>query len=150
MLQALFHAWERRLASVSTDRIVRPFEWGLDWMSAHAPAASQPAETIQDWVSGVMADTDAFFTPAPTTEYTIHPREVSGEQLLTFPSALHTPHVENNTVYARLFPARHSADRAHRPAVLVLPQWNADEGGHVGLCKLLTMNGLTALRLSLP
>ncbi len=97
-----------------------------------------------------MADTDAFFTPAPTTEYTLHPREVSGEQLLTFPSALHTPHVENNTVYARLFPARQPPDRAHRPAVLVLPQWNADEGGHVGLCKLLTMNGLTALRLSLP
>lgn len=38
----------------------------------------------------------------------------------------------------------------HRPAVLVLPQWNANESGHVGLCRLLTMNGLTALRLSLP
>ena len=34
--------------------------------------------------------------------------------------------------------------------MLVLPQWNSDPGGHVGLCKLLTMNGLTALRLSLP
>jgi hypothetical protein len=32
MLQLLFHAWERRLASVTKDRIVRPFEWGLDWM----------------------------------------------------------------------------------------------------------------------
>ena len=27
-----FHAWERRLASVDTNRVVRPFEWGLDWM----------------------------------------------------------------------------------------------------------------------
>jgi pimeloyl-ACP methyl ester carboxylesterase len=34
--------------------------------------------------------------------------------------------------------------------VLVLPQWNADPGGHVGLCRLLAWNGLAALRLSLP
>ena len=34
--------------------------------------------------------------------------------------------------------------------VLVLPQWNSDAGGHVGLSKLLAMNGMTALRLSLP
>jgi hypothetical protein len=34
--------------------------------------------------------------------------------------------------------------------VLVLPQWNSDAKGHVGLCKLLAMNGMTALRLSLP
>ena len=34
--------------------------------------------------------------------------------------------------------------------MLVLPQWNSDENGHVGLCRLLAMNGMTALRLSLP
>jgi hypothetical protein len=34
--------------------------------------------------------------------------------------------------------------------VLVLPQWNADAQGHVGLCRLLNRFGLTALRLSLP
>ena len=32
MLQRLFHAWERRLASVTKDRVVRPFDWGLDWI----------------------------------------------------------------------------------------------------------------------
>ena len=36
------------------------------------------------------------------------------------------------------------------PAVLVLPQWNADQGGHVGLCRMLARNGMTALRLTLP
>jgi hypothetical protein len=39
---------------------------------------------------------------------------------------------------------------SRRAAVLILPQWNADAGGHVGLCRLLTMNGMAALRLSLP
>jgi dienelactone hydrolase len=145
MLQAFFHAWERRLASVTKDRVVRPFDWGLEWIpeNGHRPGAS-PAEMIGDWVSHVMADTDAFFTPPPTSDYTLRP--ATDGDLLTFPSALTTPHETNNTVHCRYFPA---AD-AGRAAVLVLPQWNSDPGGHVGLCRLLAWNGIAALRLSLP
>ena len=142
MLQAFFHAWERRLASVTTDRVVRPFEWGLEWLphNGHRPDAA-PADVVGDWVTHVMADTDAFFTPPPTTDYTL-----DGDEL-TFPSALTTPHESNNTVRCRFFPAPGAQTRA---AVLVLPQWNADAGGHVGLCKLLAWHGMSALRLSLP
>src|SRR6185503_4653894 len=158
MLQALFHAWERRLASVTKDRVVRPFDWGLDWVPANGHrggvVASDAAQAIGDWVSHVMADTDAFFTPPPTTDYTL--QSAPDGDVLTFPSALETPHETNNTVYCRYFPARttpgarafQASDR--RAAVLVLPQWNSDAGGHVGLCRLLAMNGMTALRLSLP
>ena len=72
MLQALFHAWERRLASVTTDRVVRPFEWGLDWLSAtDRRVASPPATLVAEWVTQVMADTDAFYTPPPTTDYAL-------------------------------------------------------------------------------
>jgi hypothetical protein len=154
MLQAIFHAWERRLASVTTDRVVRPFEWGLDWMADDGRSSDSmtnvaPSDRLATWVSAVMADTDAFYTPAPNDDYSLGALN-DGEQLLAFPSALDTPHVENNTVYGRLFPARETAVRTHRAAVVVLPQWNSDAGGHVGLCKLLTMHGLTALRLSLP
>ena len=82
--------------------------------------------------------------------------------MLTFPSALATPHESNNTVYARFFPAKAVpsvpdtsnrsavANDSPRAAVLVLPQWNADANGHVGLCRLLAWNGMAALRLSLP
>jgi len=147
MLQALFHAWERRLADATKDRVVRPFDWGLDWIptNGHRPDAA-PADTVADWVSHVMRDTDAFFTPPPTTDYTL----TSGADgnLLAFPSALTTPHESNNTAYARFFPARASA--TPRAAVLVLPQWNSDARGHVGLCRLLAWNGMAALRLSLP
>lgn len=158
MLQVLFHAWERRLADVSKDRVVRPFEWGLDWIPANGTAAgaqtlpqgqTRPAGILTDWVSHVMADTDAFFTPPPTTDYTLHAAGSEGDRLLAFPSALETPHRENNTVYARLFVPKRGA-RDKRAAVLVLPQWNSDPGGHVGLCRLLAMNGMAALRLSLP
>ena len=144
MLQALFHAWERRLASVTKDRVIRPFEWGLDWIPAngHNPGAA-PADVIDHYVSGVMADTDAFFTPPPITDYTLTP--AADGDLLTFPSALVTPHESNNTVRCRYFAAKGA-----KAAVLVMPQWNSDEGGHIGLSKLLAINGMSALRLSLP
>jgi hypothetical protein len=156
MLQALFHAWERRLASVTTDRVVGPFEWGLDWIPAngHRPG-TLPAEVVGDWVAQVMADTDAFFTPPPTTDYTL--TAAPDGDVLAFPSALTTPHAANNTVYCRYFPAAlkgrpttEPAPQKGRSAVLVLPQWNSDAGSHVGLCRLLAWNGLSALRLSLP
>jgi dienelactone hydrolase len=159
MLQAFFHAWERQLASVTKDRVVRPFEWGLEWIPQNGhPQGAPPAEVIRDWVAHVMADTDTFFTPAPTTDYTLTP--AADGDVLTFPSALTTPHDANNTVYCRFFPApiEHrfsvaasgAAAASGKAAVLVLPQWNSDPGGHVGLCKLLAWNGMSALRLSLP
>jgi dienelactone hydrolase len=148
MLQALFHAWERRLASESTNRVVRPFDWGLDWMPADGrrPGAV-PREALSGWIAEVMADTDAFYSVAPTAEYHVAPLP-GGERLVTFPSALETPHAANNTVSCRLFPASRAS--GPRAAVLVLPQWNSDPGGHVGLCRLLALNGMHALRLSLP
>ena len=144
MLSRFFHAWERRLASVSTDRLVRPFEWGLESMpQAEDSASAPPAERLQRWVDSVMEDTDAFFAAPPTQEYGF-----DGEYL-AFPSAYTSAHDENNTVYARYFPTTKPRDDRRR-AVVVLPQWNADSGGHVGLCRLIARTGISALRLSLP
>jgi dienelactone hydrolase len=148
MLQAFFHAWERRLASVSKDRVVRPFEWGLDWIPANGvPPGVPPDQILARWVDHVMEDTDGFYAPGPTDAYQLS-AGTDGDRVLSFPSAFTTPHPENNTVYCRLISP--SASKRTRAAVLVLPQWNADAGGHVGLCRLLAMNGMTALRLSLP
>ena len=109
-----------------------------------------------------MRDTHAFFTPPPTTEYALTPADPERARdgdggVLRFPSALATPHAENNVVTARWFPslaARSRAGNGHAgdpgPAVLVLPQWNADAGGHLGLARLLARFGISALRLSLP
>lgn len=149
MIEALFHAWERRLASVTTDRVVRPFEWGLDWIGSDAAAGDAP-QVLSAWVTQVMTDTDRFYTPEPTRSYTLGPADTRGDRVLSFPSALATRHSENNTVYCRYVPATSNRSGRPRAAVLVLPQWNSDAGGHVGLCRLLAMNGLHALRLSLP
>jgi hypothetical protein len=137
-----FHAWERRLASVDNNRIVRPFEWGLDWagLSTDAP---DPAAALARHAAEVMRDTDAFFT-APAS-----PGFAYRDGVLEFPSALETPYEANNRVTVRVFPARERAGQPKR-AVLILPQWNADPGGHVGLCEGLARFGITALRLVLP
>jgi hypothetical protein len=42
MLQVLFHSWERRLASVTTDRVARPFEWGLEWIPQNGHGDGSP------------------------------------------------------------------------------------------------------------
>ena len=124
--------WETKLTTRDTNRVERPFEWGLDWIAL---------PSLHQWIDEVMRDTPAFFDTPPTTDYEFDAQ--TGE--LRFPSALTTPHPENNTVRARWFPA-HEAKRA----VVVLPQWNSDADGHIGLSRLLARFGVSALRLSLP
>ena len=119
MLQAFFHAWERRLASVTTDRVVRPFNWGLDWIPPNGhPTGTAPARVLDDWVAQVMADTDAFFTPPPTNAYEFASAG-DGTGRLEFPSALVTPHPVNNTVRCRFFRARSPQSRAAVPGACV-------------------------------
>ena len=158
MITRFFHSWEHRLASVSKDaRVVRPFEWGTDWIGGRSIGSTR--DDVERWVDEIMADTDAFFACPDTTEYEFEAAQpqlrAEGEAgTLRFPSALVTPHTENNVVAARWFPASNDAQpgapRARGRAVVVLPQWNSDAGGHVGLAKILARFGVSALRLSLP
>ncbi len=172
MIASYFHRWEQELADVSRDlRVVRPFDWGLEWLpaldvletteaQASHPGTRDPEGYIRDWVAAVMTDTQAFFTPPPTGAYAFDDappeRRQGGEAgTLTFPSAFTSPYPENNTVVARYFPAnpwstfRARAARSRR-AVVVLAQWNSDGEGHIGLCRLLAKLGISALRISLP
>jgi hypothetical protein len=142
LIARVFHNWERRLASAAEHRVVRPFEWGLDWIDGLGDAEGEAAERLGVWASRTVANSDAFFSLAPCNDYTL-----DGDRL-SFPSAVTTPHPENNVVRARFFPE--SSERGRRRAVVVLPQWNADPEGHVGLCQLLNRFHVSALRLSLP
>ena len=141
MLSRFFHNWERRLASVTKDRVVRPFDWGLDWIPSNGSVGLSPQQQLHHWIDEVMRNTPAFFDLPPTGDYAFD--AARGE--LRFPSAFTTPHPENNIAFARYFP---SEDR--RRAVVVLPQWNSDANGHIGLSRLLARFGVSALRLSLP
>ena len=166
MIASVFHAWERRLHAVSTDRLVRPFEWGLDWieLNGHPPDAT-PYSTLSEWASHAVSDSPRFFETPETSDYTFRPGVDGATGALSFPSAMQTRYRENNTVHALYFRTgslppslEASADRRRlgaggrtQPrAVLVLPQWNAGPDGHVGLCRLLNRFGMSALRLTLP
>ena len=141
MIAHVFHRWERRLASSATNRVARPFEWGLEWLADQHLPDGDPSEAFQRWGEATIPRSDEFYAVTPADDYAL-----DGDRL-TFTSAIETPHRVNNTAHARLF--RDSPGRRRR-AVLVLPQWNSDAEGHVGLCRLLNRFGLTALRLSLP
>ena len=174
MIERYFHRWEQQLAEVSKhERLVRPFEWGEDWIddatvvrrdrpsSVSDESADTPRgvslQTVSSWVERVMQDTDAFYTPEPArytfTQALPSVRAGGEEGLLTYASGFTTPHDNNNVVQARYFPAnplRKPRAGAPRRAVVVLAQWNADPNGHVGLCQILSKLGIASLRISLP
>jgi len=142
MIAPLFNIWERRLASVDTNRVVRPFEWGLDWIDL--PDSTDPLATLKVWAQQTVGTSEAFFATPPVDAFDLQ------NDVLRFTSALPTPWTVNNTVVARVFHPEKPKPGAPRRAVVVLPQWNADAGGHVGLCQLFARFGLTAVRLTLP
>ena len=142
MIARVFHNWERRLAAAAEHRVVRPFEWGLEWIDDLDESQADAVERLAAWASRTVATSESFFALAPSDDYTLE------DNRLSFPSAVTTPHRENNTVRARYFPE--GSKRGRKRAVVVLPQWNADAEGHVGLCRLLNKFGISALRLSLP
>ncbi len=152
MITNLFHDWERRLAAITTDRVVRPFEWGIDWIGAPqtpppatdadaTDAAATDADALRAWAGEAIRDSDRFYHVDPAPSYAFDGHH------LQFDSAVTTPHAENNIVHARFFRAR---DDRPRRAVVVLPQWNADAQGHVGLCEVFARFGVSSVRLSLP
>ena len=158
MLKRIFHRWERSLASVDNNRVVRPFEWGAEWLTGDGRAPLGDPETyVREYVERAMRDSRAWYAVEPAASYGTAPLPADakpGERMITFRSAVVTPHPENNTVYLRYFPAARkrngSGEATPRRAVVVMAQWNADEGGHVGVCRLLASLGISAVRLSLP
>jgi hypothetical protein len=138
--------WESRLMSAATNRVVRPFEWGLEWVAGWPCAASQPRDGHSPeaylGLLGQLAvrDGDAFYGYTPPKDF-----HLKGNTL-RFTSAVHTPHPANNAMHAQWFPA----PNRNRKAVIVLPHWNAKVNEHTGLCKGLQFLGLSALRVSLP
>jgi dienelactone hydrolase len=142
-------AWETRLAFKSTNRVVRPFDWGLNWSKAWPSAMDFPrnGHSEHQYLLALnelaMRDSDAFFSYRVPDDY-----RLDGD-LLRFTSAVRTPNSENNTVYGHWFPAA-GRGRGAKRAVVVLPHWNAHSGQHVALCRGISRLGISALRISLP
>jgi hypothetical protein len=134
------------LSQREKNRIVRPFEWGLSYITDHANG-DDPRQVLRRHAHHAVATSEDFYRAPLITDFKLN------GQHLTWTSAVHTPSPENNTVRAHFFPAtgrRRDAALGHRPAVVVLPQWNAQPESHMALCRLLNRLGITALRVTLP
>jgi dienelactone hydrolase len=138
-------AREEALCFRATNRVVRDFEWGLEWTNQWPCAQRHPknGETPEDYVAKLnqlaMLDSDEFFAYEKPADFELR------DGMLRFHSPVHTPYQENNLVHARWFPAPGS-----KKAVVVLPHWNGPADGYLALCRALARLGISALRISLP
>lgn len=138
--------WETQLCFRSNNRVVRPFDWGLDWTHSWPAAKTlpknghSPAEYLRELNRLSVSSSDAFFGYETPKDFRLE------DSMLRFTSPVHTPYPENNLVQGQWFPAK----KPNGKAVVVLPHWNATFGQHAGLCRGLQRLGLSALRISLP
>ena len=127
---------ERTLTLRDTNRRILPFDWGLEFLCNSVE--QDPLSTLKKYSKQALGN-PSFYGVRP-----LEGLKRSGDSL-TFKTPLHTECSVNNTVHCRIFQAQE-----RERAVIVVPQWNADSGSHVTLCRLLRCLGITAVRMCLP
>lgn len=136
MLRKYIEGRERRWHQRDSNRLPRPFAWGVEHLEL--ANGSDPRAALEDFAAEAVRNNETFYAHSPTQDY-----EFDGHTL-RFPSPVKTLDDVNNTVWGRFFPAQGPL------ALIVLPQWNAQWGSHIGLCRILQRFGITTLRMSLP
>jgi hypothetical protein len=136
------HARERRYHARDNNRVVRPFEWGLPFVTDHANG-DDPRAVLRRHTELAMHSSDDFYALPEISDFKLN------RDRLTWTSAIQTPSPENNIARARYFPSQKKRS-GPRAAVLVLPQWNAQPDSHVEACRIFNFLGFSALRLTLP
>jgi hypothetical protein len=144
--RTFLHRWENQLCFRANDRVVRPFEFGLEWsdrwpsIGGVSGSVLDPIEYLERVNREVIRQSAKFYGYDSPSDF-----RLSGEWL-QFTSPVESPYRDNNTVHARWFPSRGSS----RKAVVLLPHWNSKQPQHNALCAGLQRLGLSTLRLSLP
>jgi dienelactone hydrolase len=142
-------AREEHLCFRATNRVVRDFEWGLEWTEDWPCARLHPknGESPEDYIAHLnhvaMQDSDEFYAYERPRDFDLR------DGIVRFHSPVRTPYPENNLVHAQWFPAANSK-AGPKKAVVLLPHWNAPVDGHNALCRGLARLGISALRISLP
>jgi hypothetical protein len=156
--------YEHRRWTTDDNRRVQPFDWGLEHIGGDRNNPD-PAAYMREYSRWAMEHSRQWFEVTPATDYSL-----DAEGVLTFSSSVRSAWPENNTVHAQLFPAgkkgaagngasqnggsggvgKNGPKSGARPAVVLLPNWNAKWHGQRGLCEWLQRVGVTVLRLSLP
>ena len=160
------YAWETRLTTRDTNRVVRPLDWGIEWaqrwplVNGNCPQSEQDYEQFLHRLNDeIVARSEDFFAYQTPADFRLEQRRIElfptgsnasdkvpkGEGVfLRFTSPVNTPHPENDLVNARWFQAE------GKRAVIVLPHWNANGIAYNALGPLLNHFGISMLRLSKP
>lgn len=139
------HKWEHKLCNRATNRVVRDFEWGIEWsrdwpVTRVLPQNGHgPYEHLRELNRIAVERSDDFFAYPTPSDFALR------DGILRFTSPVPTPYPENNIVHGQWFPAK-----ASKKAIVLLPHWNAPGEGHNAVCRGLQKLGISALRLSLP
>jgi hypothetical protein len=78
------HEWETRLTMRDTNRVVRPLDWGLDWIdgwpgaNGHlAEAEGDPESFLRELNRAIIAHSDEFFSYQTPTDFRLVTRAIS-------------------------------------------------------------------------
>lgn len=146
MLERYMHNRERHLAMRDDDRVVHPFDWGMEYVGANANV-TDPRKFFSDFAKNTVEKSDEFFFSPEISNFRSEISDSEERAIdVMWTSGIKTTSVENNTAYAKLFPYKPNK----KAVVLVLPHWNAKAGSYFDFCKLFNKIGISALRLTLP
>jgi dienelactone hydrolase len=141
--------WEFALTTRDTNRIVRPLEWGFDWLPTFPNAESCPDDqsrmiALSAWIA---ENSDEFFDYVTPTDFrleTRHPQlfptnvrpetlardaelkrkaeagQIRQAHFLRFTSPVRSQYPENDQVNARWFPAPPDPDNPNRPRQAII------------------------------
>ena len=153
------HKRERHLAMLNDNRVVRPFEWGTEYV-ADTPNGVDPLRIFQKHSKRAIENSDEYFHLKEISDFSLsepgnsipaqNEDPANGSRIayrdLTWTSPVTTKSAENNIARAKFF--EHENDK--KAAVVVLPHWNAQAGSYFDMCYFLWRFGVSALRLTLP
>jgi hypothetical protein len=174
------HKRERHFAMLNDNRVVRPFEWGTEFIG-HESDAEDPHEIFRKFSADTIANSDEYFSIPGITDFALSVRPAAAGELLSEPGAVATGSPRSGrTTKGDPVAIAPGSDKAapqiltwtsavttpspenntayatyfphdnNRAAVIVLPHWNAKAGTYFDLCKFFNKVGLSALRLTLP
>src|SRR3982751_6349278 len=114
MIKRWMHKRERHFAMLNDNRIVRPFEWGTEFITDNANG-TDPRKLFRDYAKETVENSDQFFCSPEISDFRLEsclqaasddkesrPKPVF--KTLTWTSGIRTPSPENNTAYATWFP----------------------------------------------
>jgi hypothetical protein len=167
--------YEHRRWTTDDNRRVQSFFWGLEHIGGRADDPD-PRAFLRDYSQWAIGSSKDWYAVTPASDYHLDSENVltftsSIESPWPENNTVHARLWPASKSRSKRQSSGHGFSRAekaskasgasapggapsnlsiHRPAVLVLPNWNAKWHGQDGLCEWIARFGITALKMSLP